>query len=343
MANDVAPPDTAPQQSRGPRPLPLFLALLREAALQDPDLARTALEGLRRYQSAPAAAEPAREKPVLFRQLGASLRDCGGTGPTLVLIPSLINPPTILDLDPQCSLANALATRHRVLMLDWGTARSRREFDLDDHVEHLLLPLLQQAGAATLAGYCLGGTLALAAATRSKQANAVVTLASPYDFSGYPAEARERLLQMWQASEQAAQRFGFLPMEVLQSAFWQIDPARLVGKFAKLARAEPASPETQRFVRLEEWANAGEPLPLLAARQLVERLFGEGRAFSPLPSCPMLHVTASGDRIVPAGTAAPGERLSSPSGHVGMIVGRDAARTLHQPLLSWLEGAAAGG
>jgi hypothetical protein len=54
----------------------------------------------------------------------------------------------------------------------------------------------------------------------------------------------------------------------------------------------------------------------------------------------MLHVTAAADRIVPAETAAPGAQLSSPSGHVGMIVGRNSAQTLHAPLLSWLEGAA---
>jgi polyhydroxyalkanoate synthase len=274
---------------------------------------------------------------------GACLRDCGGAGPTLILVPSLINPPTILDLDPGCSLAEALAARHRVLLLDWGPAAARKDLDLDDHVGRLLIPLVESVGPSSLIGYCLGGTLALAAAGRCVQVTGVATLASPYYFDLYPPDARRRLGDVWRASRQAAEQLGFLPMEVLQSAFWQIDPARLVAKFARFAAADPCSPEARRFVMLEDWANGGEPLPLPSARQLVEELFEGGASLSPLPSCPMLHVTAAADRIVPAATAALGEHLSSPSGHVGMIVGRDANKRLHSPLLTWLEGLARDG
>jgi polyhydroxyalkanoate synthase len=317
----------------------LFLELLRQAALPDPELGRAALEGLRRYQEAPPP-RPRRERPVVHAVEGTSLRDCGGSGSTLILVPSLINPPTILDLDPGCSLAEALAARHRVLLLDWGPAAGRRELSLDRHVEERLVPLIEAQGPAILAGYCLGGTLALAAAARCAKVEAVVTLASPYRFDRYPAEAREALGRVWRASEPAARGLGFMPMEVLQAAFWQIDPGRLVAKFARFAAAEPGSPEAERFTLLEDWANGGEPLPLAAARQLVEGWFEGGDKLAPLPSCPMLHVTAAADRIVPAETAAPGAQLSSPSGHVGMIVGRNSAQTLHAPLLSWLEGAA---
>jgi polyhydroxyalkanoate synthase len=324
---------------RGPRPLPLFLELLRDAAVRDPALGRAALKGLRRYQAAPPPAIR-RERPVVQGVLGASLRDCGGSGPTVILVPSLINPPTILDLDPDCSLADALASRHRVLLLDWGSARARRELSLDGHVAERLVPLVEASGPAILAGYCLGGTLALAAASRTSAVRAVATLASPYDFSAYERSAREALLSMWRASEAAARHLGFLPMEVLQAAFWQIDPARIVAKFARFATAEAGSSGAERFVALEDWANSGEPLPLPTARQLVEQLFGNAGVIAPLPACPMLHVTATGDRIVPAATAPTGARLSSPSGHIGMIVGRDAAASLHAPLLRWLEGVA---
>jgi polyhydroxyalkanoate synthase len=320
----------------------LFVELLRQSALRDPELGRAALDGLRRYQSAPPPLAPV-ERPVVRTVNGTSLRDCGGSGPALVLVPSLINPPTILDLDPGSSLAAVLARSHHTLLLDWGTAADRRELDLDDHVVHRLVPLLEEVGPVTLVGYCLGGTLALAAAAQCKAVNAVVTLASPSSFAAYPEDSREQLTKIWQASEIAAGSLGFLPMEVLQAAFWQIDPARLVAKFARFASTAPGSSEARRFVMLEDWANGGEPLPLPAARQLVEKLFGRRETLAPLPSCPMLHVTAAADRIVPAATAAVvGERISSPSGHVGMIVGRDAPQRLHQPLLTWLEGVARG-
>lgn len=317
----------------------MFLELLRQAAARDPELGRAALEGLRRYQSAPPPV-PDRDRKVVHAVDGVSLRDCGGSGPLLLLVPSLINPPTILDLDPGCSLAAPLAARHRVLLLDWGPASGRKDLSLDGHVTERLLPLIEEAGPVALVGYCLGGTLAMAAAAMNPRVEAVVTIASPYQFDAYPDEARRQLAALWRLSKAAADRLGFLPMEVLQAAFWQVDPGRLVAKFARFADADLHSPEARRFVTLEDWANGGEPLPLPAARQLVEQLFVSGGTLAPLPSCPMLHVTATGDRIVPAATAAPGAQLSSPSGHVGMIVGRGAAQTLHAPLLSWLEGVA---
>lgn len=317
----------------------MFLDLLRQVAADDPELGRRALKGLRRYQQAPLSMQR-RERPVLYEEQGVTLRNCGGRGPTLLLVPSLINPPTILDLDPDCSVADVLATKHRVLLLDWGPAAKRADLSLDDHVAKRLVPLLEASAPAILLGYCLGGTLALAAARAWGKAEAVVTLASPYRFDAYPVEARKQLQSLWRTNQGAATQLGFLPMEVLQAAFWQADPGRIVTKFARFAEFADQSPEAKRFVTLEDWANGGEPLPIPAAIQLVEQLFGKGETLSELPSCPMLHVTAAHDRIAPATTVAPGEVISSASGHVGMIVGREAPARLHAPLLSWLEGAA---
>ena len=305
--------------------------------MHDAELARFALDGLRRYQCA-ALAPPARERPVVKAVAGASLRDCGGTGSALVLVPSLINPPTILDLDRDRSLADVLSRRRRVLLLDWGPADKRSTLDLDSHITERLLPLIAGLGPVTLVGYCLGGTLALATAALEPSVEAVVTLAAPYRFDAYPPDAAERLVTHWAANRTAAIGFGLLPMEVLQAAFWQIDPLRIVAKFARFAAADPTSAEAGRFVALEHWANGGEPLPLPAASQLVEQLFARGGTLSRLPACPMLHVTAAADRIVPAATAAPdGALVSSPSGHVGMIISRNAPEHLHRPLLSWLD------
>lgn len=337
MANDLAPPIAAPQQSRGPRPLPLFLSLVTEVAKSDPALASAALHGLRRYQQAPSP-PPRSQRPTVERLRGASLRDCGGSGSTLVLVPSLINSPDILDLDAEGSFAGALAARHRVLLLDWGPAMERREFDLLGHVEQILLPLIERQGRIVLVGYCLGGTLALAAAARSSNVRATVTLAAPWNFGAYGPEERAALQKIWRASEPVAERLGTLPMEVLQAAFWQVDPHRVVAKFARFAALPEDDPQARRFVILEDWANGGEPLPTAAARTLVEELFVGGGTLAPLPACPLLHFTATDDRIVPTSTAPPGEQIACASGHVGMIAGRKAAMVLHRPLLSWLEG-----
>jgi polyhydroxyalkanoate synthase len=344
----VAPRDAAPQHGRAPamapRPLPLFLELVRHVAQQDAALAKAALDGLTRYSSEKRAAVPA-PRPTVASAGGTVLRDHGGSGSPVILIPSLINPPHVLDLPGQ-SLAEALARRHHVMLVDWGPAGGRATIDLAGHIEQRLLRLVRDVGReVALVGYCLGGTMALAAANLTPVAR-VATLAAPWRFSAYPDDARAALGKLWDSAGPATRALGVLPTEVLQSAFWSLDPHGIVAKFARLA-AEPAHSETiRRFVALEDWANDGEPLPLPAARDLIEKLFladctGRGMwtiagtAIRPDPA-PALHFTARADRIVPAASAPPGPSHAIPSGHVGMIVGRRAPALLHRPLLDFL-------
>jgi polyhydroxyalkanoate synthase len=282
----------------------------------------------------------------------ATLRDHGGSGPPVVLVPSLINPPHILDLDEEVSLAAAIARMGRhVLLLDWGSARQRDQLSVSGHIEHLLVPLLQKIGKpATLVGYCLGGTMAIAAANLTP-AERVVTLAAPWRFAGYPERSRSALAAMWDQSRGAAKSLGALPMEVLQAAFWSLDPERTVSKFAEFACLDGA--RARRFVALEDWANEGEPLPCAAASELIEQFFGvdrpgrgewriAGRRMSPRLAVPVLHLTASRDRITPNEAAPEGETVEIGAGHVGMIVGK-ARGQLHAELSRFLSDLAADG
>jgi len=52
-------------------------------------------------------------------------------------------------------------------------------------------------------------------------------------------------------------------------------------------------------------------------------------------SAPSLHLTAERDLIAPPQTAASGEVIAIPSGHVGMIVG-SARHQLHEKLREFL-------
>jgi polyhydroxyalkanoate synthase len=319
--------------------------LVRRVSKQDAQLARDALSGLRAYETAERS--HARERmPEVVRVNGACVRDHGGKGPPVVLIPSLINPQRILDLDEQSSLARAIAgMERRSLLLDWGSAAARG-FDIAGHIEQLLLPLLRSIGEpAALVGYCLGGTMAIAAANLI-ECERVITLAAPWHFAAYPADSLAALRDMWRHSEAASRELGALPMEVLQASFWSLDPQRTVSKFAEFARLDPATPEARRFVTLEDWANEGEPLPYPAAKELIENLFdgdvsgrGEwqvgGRSMTDKLSIPLLNLTAERDRIAPAGTAAGGQTIAIPSGHVGMIVG-SARHRLHEVLKAFL-------
>lgn len=337
----------------GPRPLPLFLAMLREETRDDPVRRTAALAGLAAYQAAPRPVPPP-SHPVVASAGRAVLRDHGGDADaglaTVVLVPSLINPPAILDLG-DASLAAFLVDRgHRVLSIDWGEATAAdRELGVTAHVEAMLVPLLAVLDRPpVLVGYCLGGTLALAAACATPVAG-LATIAAPWRHRGYGEAARGAMLDLWDAARPAADALGVLPMEALQSGFWRLDPARTIDKYVRFGRLAPDAPAARAFVRLEDWANAGAPLPLAFATDLFEAFVAQdtpGRGLWSIAGapagphrldCPAVEFVSTTDRIVPAATAAGlADRRDLSLGHVGMIVGGRARGALWQPLADWI-------
>lgn len=314
---------------------------------------RRALEGLRKYQEA-GRDSPVPPMPAIASAEGGALRDYGGEGPPVLFVPSLINPPNILDLGEERSLLRWLAARgRRVLLLDWGWPDDRRHgLSVAGHVEQILLPLMRALGESPdLVGYCLGGTMA-AAAAQVAPARSLATIAAPWRFSGFPEESRADLARLWSDSESVADSLGVLPMEVLQSAFWSLDPERTIAKFEAFADTEGEA--AQAFVTLEDWANDGPPVAVASARELFEDFFaadlpGTGRwlvageTIDPAAlAVPLLNIVSMSDRIVPAASAiSAGERLDLAQGHVGMVVGSRAREALWEPLASWLSRTAA--
>lgn len=323
--------------------------MLRHRTADDPGRAAAVLAGVRAYQQAPRPA-PLSPAPALATAGRASLRDHGGSGPPVVIVPSLINGPEILDLDARRSLVRWLARADaRVLLVDWGEpAAAERERTLGGHVADLLLPLLDALGEpAALVGYCLGGTLALAAAAL-RPVRGVATLAAPWRFAGYPAQGRADLAALWEQARGDVARLGLMPLDVMQAAFWQLDPERVLDKFAALARDTPDADALRDFAVVEDWVNAGPPLTAAAASELFALFEADltgrgGWRIGGVPivperwRCPLLEIVALPDRIVPPEAAAgTGARLDVPLGHVGMIVGRRAEATVWQPLAAWL-------
>jgi len=236
------------------------------------------------------------------------------------------------------------------ILLDWGTAEaSECDLDIGGHVERYILPALEMVGSdALLAGYCLGGTMCIAAAALHPP-RALVLVAAPWDFSGFPSQTRNELLELWNATEPLARRLGVLPAEVLQLIFWRIDPARTIAKFEQFADKDPNSIEGRNYVAVEDWANGGPPLTLAAGRQLMDEFMSQnstgenrwsvgGQIIDPAKiSCPLLNVISTTDKITPAASAwAGGESLPLTEGHVGMVVGRKAPQSLWAHLADWV-------
>lgn len=327
--------------------------MLRSETEGDPARMEAALNGLRAYQ---AAERPERtgERPVFATAGRARLLDCGegnGNGKPVLFVPSLINTPDVLDLLPDVSFMGWLAARgFRPLLLDWGTpSPAEADLDIGGHVETLLLPLMDAAGPeAALVGYCLGGTMAMAAAALRPVAG-LAMIAAPWRFSGFPDDARAGIASLWQEVRPTVEKMGLLPVEVLQAAFWRLDPRRSIDKFVAFGRSARDAESTRLFVALEDWANSGAPLTLAAGRELIETLFRDdtpgrsewhvaGQRIDPAAlTCPILNIVSSSDRIVPAASAVEiGERRTVSQGHVGMVVGGRRIETLWQPLADWL-------
>lgn len=337
--------------SHDPRPLTLFLQMLQAQSGGDPDLIRRVLRGVRAYQDAERHPRPP-DMPEVAQIRRVRVLDYGGRqGRPVLFVPSLINPPYVLDISEQNSLLRWLTTQGiRPLLVDWGEVEDdSRDLSLSGHVEHLLIPIIDQLGPdIALAGYCLGGTMAAAAATMRRVAG-LALIATPWRFSDYPDDQRQGLQELWTSGRPVADALGLFPMEMLQSAFWRLDPERTLSKYANFGELEPGSPAARAFVQLEDWANEGPPLPLPTARELIEDMFGAdlpgagqwtigGHVVQPFTlDCPILNIISNSDKIVPAASAPPfGERLFLQQGHVGMIVGREARTVLWEPLSNWL-------
>ena len=293
------------------------------------------MAGLGRYQAAERARDAALDLPVAAQVGPARLLRIGNrTSAPIVLIPSIINGPDILHLAPDYSLAAFLvAAGYDVYVVDWGAVDAvRAEEGLARQITDILLPLIAEIGRpAHLVGYCLGGLHAMAAAQLGG-ALSLTMIASPWNFAAYPDDRRAALTQLWSGQKGQCAALQCAPVEVLQSAFWQLDPVQLVQKFTAAATMDLG--KFAHFVRVEDWANSGEALPLRAAADIVEDLFtgnqtGKGAwrvgdmIIAPERlTCPALSVRSSTDRIVPmAASPVLPEILDLADGHVGMMIG----------------------
>lgn len=348
------------QIDRGPHPLTLYLTDLVCRTAEDPQQRERIdrfLAAIRLYQQ--HSYRRTLSKPPVAAQVGeARLLAFGGSGPAVVFASSLINPSWVLDLTEENSLLRWLATQGvRPYLIDWGTpGEEERGFDLNDYITCRLVPLVEALGEpVTLVGYCLGGTLAVAASLLSSAVARLAVLAAPWVFGAYEDAQRQSLAAFAAQMEPLSQSLGVFPIEALQATFWALDPTLMERKFARFAAMEEESAEARAFVALEDWANTGAPLSLPAARQLVGNFFGkdtpgtgqwaiDGTAIDPAAvAVPTLVVSARTDRIVPLASSAPlADRLPGAAGmvvdagHVGMVVSRRALDLLWEPLARWL-------
>jgi polyhydroxyalkanoate synthase len=322
------------------------------------------LRGIEAYRSHPyRRALPS--VPTVWREGTTRLFDFsapGASGPAVLVIPSLINRAYVLDLTERRSFVRYLAEKGlRPFLVDWdapGTIEAT--FSLDDYIGGRLVRMLaeveRRAGPAFLAGYCMGGNLALALGLlRPDHARGLVLLATPWDFHKAGTNAVSQLENLAKPLDDIIAFNGVLPADILQILFVVNDPGGVERKFRRFGTLPRRSAAARNFVALEDWVNDCVPLAGPVAREtLFDWYVGNVTAKGQWRVCghvmqaerydkPCLVMVPTKDRIVPAaGAVALAEALPKgrcvlvPTGHVSMMVGGRAKTDVYARVAKWL-------
>ena len=352
--NAASPRSTAARQGHSAAD---FAAAVQEEALRQD---RALIAGIAAYRRHPFRRDLP-DPPVLWAEGETRLLDYGGTGHTVLFVPSLVNRAYVLDLAPGHSMLRWLAGQGvRPLLLDWGwPGETERRFTLTDYIAGRLERALAAAGGpVVLAGYCMGGLLTLAAAQRRPDlVSALALLATPWDFHAPDPASSAVLARLRPALEPAMALAETLPVDALQFMFTLLDPFGVAAKYRSFANLDPDSPRARLFVALEDWLNDGVPLAAPVARECLDAWYGRnapargewrvaGLPVDPAAlRLPTFVAVPARDRIVPPesarplAAAIPGAVLLEPgAGHIGMAAGSTAERVLWRPLQEWVTG-----
>jgi polyhydroxyalkanoate synthase subunit PhaC len=341
----------------GPAEQAFRRAVLAETLRQDRDL----IAGIAAYRRHPYRRDLS-DPPVLWREGDTRLLDYGSgrrRAPAVLFVPSLVNRAYVLDLAEGGSMLRWLAAAGvRPLLLDWGwPGAAERGFTLTDYIAGRLERALAAAPRRlVLAGYCMGGLLALAAALRQpSRFRGLALLATPWDFHGAGAERAVLLARTLPLLEPMLSFSASLPTDCLQMLFSGLDPFGVGAKYRSFARLDPGSARARLFVALEDWLNDGVPLAAPVAREALSGWYGAntpgrgiwrvaGLAVDPSAlRMPAFVAVPWRDRIVPPESARPlaelipGSVLHAPqAGHIGMVAGSSAETALWGPLRDWI-------
>jgi poly(3-hydroxyalkanoate) synthetase len=336
------------------------------AALEPPSLIDTAwreqamISGIAAYRRHPAR-RTEQDPPVIWQEGDARLMDYApaAAGPPVMFVPSLINRGYILDLSERRSLLRFIArSGMRPLLLDWGwPGPVERRYTLTDYIAGTLERALVAVGQpVTLAGYCMGGLLAVAAAQRRPDlVRGLALLATPWDFRAQDPDQADLLVQLVPLLQPVLDATGTAPIDALQTLFAMLDPDAVAEKFRRFGRLNQEGARARLFVAIEDWANDGVPLAAPVARECFTDWYGRNSpglgewrvaGMTVMPnklSVPCFVAVPLHDRIVPPLSAMPLARLlheatvvQPQAGHVGMIAGEGAEAALWRPLLQWL-------
>jgi len=268
----------------------------------------------------------------IWQEGSSKLYEYPGRGKPMLFVPSLINKPNILDLSEQHSLLLRLNELDiKPYLLDWGApGNDELGYSLDDYINRLVR-CMKFIGKTTLAGYCMGGQLALAAAILADQyIDRLITIATPWDFTNSYLPKNSL---WWQSFENLPDP---VPATFIQNMFYLSDFSNINQKFIKYGQGNFANDE---FVMIENWVNDGVPMSKNLLRACMEGFVKNnilvrgqwrvnGVSINPkMLKAPVLCAIADNDKIAPKNSCMAlyyrlkqSRLFTCSSGHIGMII-----------------------
>lgn len=369
MDSDKSGQTANPHNRAAPRPLSVYMgavmAMLQPGAT-DADVAahqravERMLAGIKKYQSSDYTRVMNGLAPV-WAAGSSILYHCpavaGGDGRAVMIVPSMINGPEILDLYPGRSFVRWLAERgFDVYLLDWGTPSQDAGLqDMDGVLARVTMAADYVRGitgrAVDALGYCMGGTLALGAAARGPDVfGRLMVLSAPWDFHAGDARMRSQVMTGAASALQLLESQSVLPVDWIQTVFAHVNPRLALDKFSSFLDMPAGSAEAEIFVAVEDWLNGGQDLSAGVARTCILDWYGHNTPgtgkwvdLAVLENHPVLVVAAQKDILVPPESAIAATHqlgratiMRPDCGHISLMAGRRAVSDVWEPLAAWL-------
>lgn len=276
----------------------------------------------------------------------------------MLVVPSLVNMPCIMDLIRGESFIEAMLERgFDVFMLEWGhPTPGQKHYDLEHYLRTYLGRAVRRtmrvAGAdgVSLAGYCLGGTMALLYSALdgrgARQVKNLVTMVGPVNFDD------RGMLSWWSREEhfdvdKVVDAYGNMPADFFSRSFPWLLPTANLTKARMLYDRHEDEEFMESFLALDIWGTENTPFPGDVYREFIKKGYqqnvlvktGEwpmkgGAARLADVACPVLNLAGQYDHICPFESCMKLDELIPehpdvtskhyPAGHLGIALGKDA-------------------
>ena len=284
----------------------------------------------------------------------------------VVIVMSLVSRSYILDLRPGNSFVEYLLGRgFDVFLVDWGIpdeleAGNTLETYCDEYLPRAVAAASDVAGVegVTVYGYCFGGLLSLlyGAGHPGLPIRNLGVMATPIDFRRMGPMAA--LLQEGRVDpETLIDETGNVPPDAIANSFKVLKPTGDLTTYANLWENLWNDQYLEGYQAMTQWTRDHIPFPGACFRQTADLLSRKNQLATGKVdlgdrvvdladiTCPFLNVVAENDHIVPVDAVGPltdlvgsqdKTELRLRAGHVGLVVGRSAAKNTLPAIAGWL-------